>query len=182
LAGLTIFGEISQRSAEIGTEAIASASDTAVITATEAIVRSAYTAAGKPDLYSPGKYVRWFGADQFSYAVGSAGQILATKPAVVIYAGYFLFDVIVSGDTGSRVGAVQIGGTLGSLEMISMMCDHIFIGEEIYAASAAITRDNMSIATIAGQDWVKILAILLMSLGVIVTMAGSNAILNIMKM
>jgi hypothetical protein len=66
--------------------------------------------------------------------------------------------------------------------MISMMCDHIFIGEEIYAASAAITRDNMSIATIAGQDWVKILAILLMSLGVIVTMAGSNAILNIMKM
>jgi len=182
LAGLTLFGEISQRSAEIGVEAIASASDAAVITATEAVVRSAYTSAGKPDLYSPGKYVRWFGGDQFVYAFGCAGQILATEPSVILYAGYFLFDVIVSGDTGSRVGAVQIGGTLGSLEMMSMMCDYLFIGEELYAASAAITKDDMAVATIAGQDWIKLVAILLMVLGVIVTMSGSNAILNLMRM
>lgn len=182
LAGLTLFGEISQRSAEIGVEAIASASNTAVITATEAIVRGAYTAAGKPEMYAPGKYVRWFGGDQFAYAVGSAGQIMATKPSVILYAGYFLFDVIVSGDTGSRVDAVQIGGTLGSMEMISMMCDYIFIGEELYAASAAITQDPMSMATIAGQDWVKILAVGLMVLGVLVKMAGSDAILNLMGM
>ncbi len=182
LAGLTLFGEISQRSAEIGVEAIASASNTAVITATEAIVRGAYTAAGKPEMYAPGKYVRWFGGDQFAYAVGSAGQIMATKPSVILYAGYFLFDVIVSGDTGSRVDAIQIGGTLGSMEMISMMCDYIFIGEELYAASAAITQDNMSMATIAGQDWVKILAVGLMVLGVLVKMAGSDAILNLMGM
>lgn len=182
LAGLTLFGEISQRSAEIGVEAIASASNTAVITATEAIVRGAYTAAGKPEMYAPGKYVRWFGGDQFAYAVGSAGQIMATKPSVILYAGYFLFDVIVSGDTGSRVGAVQIGGTLGSMEMISMMCDYIFIGEELYAASAAITQDKMSMATIAGQDWIKILAVGLMVLGALVKMAGSDAILNLMGM
>lgn len=182
LAGLTLFGEISQRSAEIGVEAIASASNTAVITATEAIVRGAYTAAGKPEMYAPGKYVRWFGGDQFAYAVGSAGQIMATKPSVILYAGYFLFDVIVSGDMGSRVDAVQIGGTLGSMEMVSMMCDHIFIGEELYAASAAITQDNMSMATIAGQDWIKILAVGLMVLGVLVTMAGSDAILNLLGM
>lgn len=180
LAGLTLFGEISQRSAEIGVDAIASASNTAVITATEAIVRSSYYAAGKPELYSPGKYVRWFGGDQFAYAVGAAGQILQAEPSVILYAGYFLFDVIVSGDAGARKGAIQIGGTLGSLEMISMMCDYIFIGEELYAASAAITKDEMSIATIAGQDWVKLVAILLMIVGVIVTMAGSNAILNLM--
>ncbi|MCK4787204.1 MAG: hypothetical protein KAV87_25820 [Desulfobacteraceae bacterium] len=182
LAGLTLFGEISQRSAEIGVEAIASASNTAVITATEAIVRGAYTAAGKPEMYAPGKYVRWFGGDQFAYAVGSAGQIMATKPSVILYAGYFLFDVIVSGDTGSRVDAIQIGGTLGSMEMISMMCDYIFIGEELYAASAAITQDKMSMATIAGQDWVKLLAVGLMVLGVLAKMAGSNAILNLMGM
>ena len=182
LAGLTMFGEISQRSAEIGVDAIASASDTAVITATEAIVRSAYTAAGKPELYTPGKYVRWFGGDQFAYAVGASGQILATKPAVVLYVGYFLFDVIVSGDAGARVGAVQIGGTLGSLDMIAMMCDYMLIGEELYAASAAISQDEMSIATLAGQDWIKLFAIGIMSVGAILMAAGSDVILALLKM
>lgn len=182
LAGLTMFGEISQRSAEIGVEAIASASNTAVITATEAIVRSSYTAAGKPELYSPGKYVRWFGGDQFAYAVGAAGQILATKPSVILYVGYFLFDVIVSGDAGARVGAVQIGGTLGSLNMIAMMCDYMLIGEELYAASASISKDEMSIATLAGQDWIKILAILIMIVGAIMMAAGSDAILKLLEM
>lgn len=182
LAGLTLFGEVSQTSAEIGVEAIASASDSSVITAVEAIVRSSYTAAGKPELYSPGKYVRWFGGDQFAYAVGAAGHILADKPAVVLYVGYFLFDVIVSGDTGARVGSIQIGGTLGSMNMIAMMCDYIFIGEEIFAAAASITRDREAIATIAGQDWVKLLALLVMVIGVILMAAGSNVISKLMGM
>ena len=182
LAGLTLFGEVSQQSAEIGIEAIASASDSSVITAVEAIVRSSYTAAGKPELYSPGKYVRWFGGDQFAYAVGAAGHILGDKPAMVLYVGYFLFDVIVSGDTGARVGAVQIGGTLGSMDMIAMMCDYLFIGEEIFAAAASITRDKPAVATIAGQDWVKLVALLVMIVGAILMATGSDAVLKLMGM
>lgn len=182
LAGLTLFGEVSQRSAEIGVDAIASASNTGVITALEAIVRSSYTAAGKPELYTPGKYVRWFGGDQFAYAVGAAGHILAEKPAVVLYVGYFLFDVIVSGDTGARVGAVQIGGTLGSMNMIAMMCDYILIGEELYAASASITRDRMAISTLVGQDWIKLVALLVMVVGVLFMAAGSDTVLKLLGM
>ncbi|NIQ33895.1 MAG: hypothetical protein GTN80_09700, partial [Nitrososphaeria archaeon] len=145
LAGLTMLGEAAQQGAEIGIDTITSASNTSVVTAMEAIVRSSYTSAGKPELYSPGKYVRWFGGDQFAYAVGAAGQILADKPAVIVYCGYFLFDVIVDGETGQRVGAVQIGGTLGSMNMIAMFCDYLLIGEELFAASASITREKMAI-------------------------------------
>jgi len=180
IAGLTVFGEVAQRSAEIGVTPIASASDATVITASEAIIRSAFTTAGKPELYSPGKYVRWFGADQFSYAVGAAGQILAEKPGMCLQLGYYLFDVVVAAETGKRIGSTQIGGTLGSLNLLAMFCDYVFIGEELFAASARISRDKIAIGTLAGQDWVKLIAIVLMIVGVIVGVAGYKDIYNLM--
>jgi len=182
LAGLTIFGEVAQRAAEIGVTPISAASSSEVILASEAIIRSAFTSAGKPELYATGKYVRWFGGDQFSYAVGAAGQVIADKPAMTLQIGYFLFDVIVAAETGSRVGSVQIGGTLGSLNMLAMFCDHVFIGEEIYAASARISRDIMATATIAGQDWVKLIVIVLLIVGTILGLAGNTELYKIMGM
>ncbi|MBS7653289.1 MAG: DUF6754 domain-containing protein [Candidatus Bathyarchaeia archaeon] len=180
LAGLTVLGEIAQRGAEIGVPTVTSASHSAVVSAAEAIIRSAYAAAGKPELYMPGKYVRWFGWDQFAYAVGAAGHILEEKPAMIIYLGYFLFDTIVDAETGSRVGAIQIGGTIGSLDMIAQFCDYILIGEEIYAAAASITKDKLAISTIAGQDWIKLITVGIMVLGVITMALGSKYILDLL--
>jgi hypothetical protein len=180
LAGLTVLGEVAQRGASIGVPTITVASSSTVITASEAIMRGAYRAAGKPELYAPGKYVRWFGADQFSFAVGTAGLMLAEKPAMIVYIGYFLYDMIVSGETGSRIGAMQIGGTIGNLELIAQFCDYILVGEEIYAAAASITGDNMVISTIAGQDWIKLIVVSITVLGVILMVLGSKYILNIL--
>jgi hypothetical protein len=182
LAGLTVLGEVTQRSAEIGADIITCSQQTDVIVASQAIVRSSYSAVGKQDLYSPGKQVVWFGGDQFSYAVGASGQIIAHKPALVVYLGYFLWDVIVTAETGNRMGAITIGGTLGDLPMMAMFCDHILIGEEMYAAASAITRDKFSIATLASQDWVKIVMISLMLLGGLLVMAGVPVLPNLLGM
>ncbi len=182
IAGLTVLGELAQRGAEIGVPTITSASNSAVITAAEAVIGSAYTAAGKPELYAPGKYVEWFGGDQFAYAVGAAGQILAHKPGMICFIGYFLFDVIVDGETGARVGAIQIGGTLGSMDMMTVFCDYFLVGEELYAAAASITRDKYAIATLAAQDWIKLILLVLMIVGAILSAAGSNLILNLLGM
>jgi hypothetical protein len=182
LAGITILGELTQQGAEIGVTTYSSNADSGVLTASEAVVRSAYAAVGKPELYSPGKYVRWFGNDQFAYAVGAAGQILADNPAVVVYLGYFLFDVIVDGETGNSIGAVQVGGTLGSMDFMSVFCDYILIGEELFAASAAISKDKNTIATIAGQDWVKLIVLGILIVGTLVSLAGSDAIVRLLEM
>ncbi len=182
LAGLTVLGEVAEQSAEIGVRPVTSASNTSVVTAMEAIVRSAFTTAGRPELYSPGEYVQWFGGDQFAYAVGAAGQIMTEEPAVIVYCGYFLFDVIVDGETGQRVGAVQVGGTIGSMPMVALFCDYLLIGEELYAASASITRDPMAISTLVGQDWIKLVTLIIMIVGSLVSLAGSDAIVNLLGM
>jgi hypothetical protein len=182
LAGLTVLGEVTEQAADIGVRPVTSASNTSVVTAMEAIVRSSFTAAGKPELYSPGDYVQWFGGDQFAYAVGAAGQIMNEKPAVIVYCGYFLFDVIVDGETGQRVGAVQVGGTIGSMSMVALFCDYLLIGEELYAASAQITRDPMALGTLVGQDWIKLVTIIIMVLGSLFSLAGIDVITNLLGM
>lgn len=182
MAGLTVLGEVAQKAAQIGVTCTTNASSQQVIIASEAILRNALTSAGRPEIYEPGKYVRWFGGDQFSYAVGCSGQILEEKPGLVIFIGYFLADTIVTGETGARVGAVNIGGTLGSLSFLAMMCDYLLIGEEMFAASASITNDPYVTATIASQDWSKIIIVCLLCVGVLLYAAGIDVVWKLMGM
>lgn len=182
VAGLTMLGEVAQRAASIGVTCTTNASSEQLVLASEAIIRNAYATVGKPELYEPGKYVRWFGADQFSYAVGCAGQILEEKPGLVVFMGYFLADTMVTGETGTRVGSIKVGGTLGSIAFLAMVCDYLLIGEEMFAASAAITEDKYSIATIASQDWLKILILVLGIAGSLLSLVGQPVIYNLLGM
>jgi hypothetical protein len=182
IAGLTMLGEVAQRSASIGVTCTTNASSEQIVLASEAIVRNALTMAGRPELYSVGKYVRWFGSDQFSYAVGCAGQILEENPGLVVFMGYFLADTVVTGETATRIGAIKIGGTLGSIAFLAMMCDYLLIGEEMFVASAAITEDKNAIATIASQDWIKLIVLAFGILGVVLYALGDKIIYNILGM
>jgi len=182
IAGLSVVGEVGRRSAEIGVTPLVTASNTQVITVAEAITRGAFNAAGKPDLYETGAFVRWYGQDQFSYAVGASGLILAEKPAMVIQLGYFIVDVAVVAETASRVGALQIGGSLMGMELIAMFSDFILIGEDMFAASAAITKDPIAVSTLAGQDWIRMCVIATLLLGILSSFAGSNFVYNLLGM
>ena len=182
LAGLNVLGEVAKRGVEIGVDVYTSSASAQVIAFSEAVVRRAYESAERAESYMPGENVRWFGGDQFSYAVGTAGHILDTKPATVILLGSFLYDVIVSMETGTRVGAQIIGGCIGALGEMAMFADYILIGEEEFAASAMISQDREVISTLAGQDWIKLVCVGLILVGVILVMAGNNAMVNLMGM
>jgi len=182
IAGLSVLGEVTKRGTEIGVSTLATASSTDTIMVIEAMMRNTYTAAGKQELYEPGKYVRWFGSDQFSYAVGASGYILAEKPGMLIQVGYFIAEIPAVAEAGARVGAIQVGGTLSSMDLIAMFADYIFIGEEIFAAAAAITQDRIQIATLAGQDWIRLLTIGILVVGIILMATGSKVIVDLLGM
>jgi hypothetical protein len=101
---------------------------------------------------------------------------------LVIFYGYFLADTIVTGETAARVGSIKIGGTLGALSFLAMMCDYLMIGEEMFAASALITKDPFVTGTIASQDWIKVALIAMMSIGVVLYAVGIKTIYTIMGM
>lgn len=56
------------------------------------------------------------------------------------------------------------------------------MGEEIYAASAYLSKDPVQLAVVMGQDVAKVVTIGVMGLGAILLAFGSDAIVNLVNM
>ena len=68
------------------------------------------------------------------------------------------------------------------MELIAMFSDYIFIGEDMFAASAAITQDPAAISTLAGQDWIRFISTIIMLFGVLLAGAGFKVVYNLLGM
>jgi len=80
-------------------------------------------------------------------------------------------------ETGSFQGMIQIGGTANThqLPFFVAACDYALIGEEIYAASAYLSKEPVLYGTVVGQDWLKMLVWLIILVGsVMATVAPDN--------
>lgn len=184
LAGLSISGEVIQRAVELGVRPLNLTASTDVTIILEGMVNSAFTAAGKSDLYKPGEYVFWTGGEQFAYATYVMGAIMHEKPALIVFVGSFLSDIMMNTETGKRVGAIEIGGTSDTTAMatMAMICDGILIGEEMYAAAAVISKDEKLAGSIAGQDWAFVVTVAILIIGIIAVLSGSSIITDLLKM
>jgi len=87
-------------------------------------------------------------------------------------------------ETFFRIGAIQLAGTARGYQVpfFAVICDYLLIAEEIYAAGAYLSRDPVQCGSIQGQDIGKIIAWVLMFIGVLATAAGSPVIINLLKM
>ena len=50
------------------------------------------------------------------------------------------------------------------------------MGEELYAASAYLSKDPMQLGTLKAQDWAKMIIALLLAAGILATTLGSDAV------
>jgi hypothetical protein len=184
LAGLSVLSEVATKTAEIGIETYTVTMRTQTTMVAEAVMRQALTATGKSDWYVPGKYVKWFGFDWFTFSSGGAALILELQPALCIYIGSHTNELTQMMETGARVGAIQVGGLSGSAYSVPMalFADFLAIGAEMYAIGATISQDERSIATLAAEDWIKAIILGLAVIGIITNAAGIDAILSLMRL
>ena len=70
-------------------------------------------------------------------------------------------------ETGASTGAIQIAGTDSDhqLPFFVTTCDYTLIGEELYAASAYLSREPVQVGTLLGQDVGKLAVLSLIALG-----------------
>jgi hypothetical protein len=60
-------------------------------------------------------------------------------------------------------------------------CDYVLVGEEIFAASAYVTREPNQLLAIFSQDVLKILVIGLTVLGSLIAIAGSQWMVTLLQ-
>ena len=139
------------------------------------VVKEAYIESGRPDAYNPDN-VFMAAADQFSYAAALEGMMVREKPAANLLMGYFYAESLLLAETGSATGAIQIAATdaYTQLPFFVTTCDYTLMGEELYAASAYLSRDPKLLGSLKGQDLGKGIFILVLLLGTLMSTAGSS--------
>ncbi len=168
IAAMLILGHLSRRSAAYETEILVPCQDPLVMTTEREIVRQAYTEAGKPDAYKPDN-IFYVTDSQFGYVAAVDGLMMREKPAAAFYMGYFFAEALILAETGNQTGAIQIAGTDADTQLPFFItaCDYTLMGEELYAASAYLSRQPLLVAQLRGQDIAKVIISALMIAGVI---------------
>ncbi len=160
IAGLNILHHVAKLSAKVRARLDVPVSRSLVMLTGREVVESACLSAGRPEEYKPDT-VHYLTDDQFGYTAGVDGLIVREKPAAIFFQGTFFAEALVMAETGKQSGAMQIAGTamVNQLPFFITTCDYTLIGEELYAASAYVSRDPGLVGALKGQDMGKLLAL-----------------------
>lgn len=182
IASLNILGEVAKKSAQYDTPLRVPNRDPIVYTVAREIVKESYSSVGRPDAFDPDS-VYFVTTDQFSYAAAVDGMMVREKPATIFLLGMFWAESLILAETGASTGAIQIAGTdaTSQLPFFITACDYTLIGEELYAASAYISREPVLLGTLRGQDIGKIIITGLALLGSLVGLLSKFPILSLFK-
>jgi hypothetical protein len=165
VAAAVILGRVAKRVAAYETELMVPHRDPIVMAVCQEITKQSYLEAGKPDAFKEDSNF-FITTDQFSYTAAVDGIMLRKKPAANFFMGSYFAESLLLTETGASTGAIQIAGTDSDhqLPFFVTTCDYTLIGEELYAASAYLSREPVQVGTLRGQDIGK--ACILVALGI----------------
>jgi hypothetical protein len=168
IAAINILGEVAKKTAEYNTRLIVPCADPIVMAVEQEVVKEAYAKVGRSDAYNEDD-VYYLTRSQFAYVAGVNGVMVRQRPATILYMGMFFAESLVLAETGASVGAIQIAGTdaVTQLPFFITSCDYTLIGEELYAASAYLSREPVLLGGLKGQDMAKAFIGLAILLGAI---------------
>jgi hypothetical protein len=172
VAALNVLGEIAKKTAEYGTRLLVPVRDPVVFTVAREVAKGAYAAAGHPDTYDPDS-VQFVVENSLAYASAVSGMIVREQPAANFLLGYFGGESLILAETGSTTGAIQIAGTDATTQLpfFVVACDYTLMGEELYAASAYLSREPLMVGALKGEDIGKLVFMVLLVVGTIVAIA-----------
>ncbi len=175
IAAVSILGRVATITAQYETPLRVPVRYPLVLAAAQEVVEQAYIAAGKKDSYDKDT-VRYVAGEQFAYTANVNGYMMRERPATNVYMGAFFAESLLLAETGNAAGSIQIAGTARpeQLPFFIAACDYTLMGEELYAASAYLSHEPIMLGGLKGQDFVKMLIIICIVIGVILVSAGQG--------
>jgi hypothetical protein len=166
LAGLSILEQVAMQAAAQGADLRVPHLHSLTMTAADSILQRAYAAAGRPESYD--SHANYYVSDeQFGFVAGVDGMMCRDRPGACLYFGSFYAESLALAEVGRGIGAMQIAGTgqPSQIPFLLAACDHVLIGEELFAVSAYLSQDPRQLGSLRGQDFGKLVAIAAVVLG-----------------
>lgn len=180
LQALAIVANVAQTAAKFGQRIVLPVRTAALVPVAEDAIGSAYAREGRSDAFSDRDIV-FLSGEQFAYAAGVSGLIQREKVAATFLFGLFYAESLIIAENANQIGAIQVAGTPSTTQIpfFIVSCDYVIIGDEFYAATAALTRQPTLTGSLVGQDRVKMLVLTLMALGAILLTLGIPVVWNL---
>lgn len=181
IASLAILQHVAKQSAIYGTNLEVPNKDPLTFSAARETVKQAYLEAGKPDQYKE-EMVTYLTYDQFAYAASVSGKMVREMPATNFLIGSFYAESLIFAETGQFTGALQIAGTadVPQLPFFVTTCDYTLMGEELFAASAYLSREPVLLGSIKAQDMTKAVIMVFVAAGIILLNVGFPILRNML--
>jgi len=182
IASIAILGHVARSTARYGADLDVPNKDPLTFISAREAVRAAYMAEGRPDLFRE-EMVNYVTYDQFAYTATVSARMIREKPAAIFLIGYFFAESLILAETGQSTGAIQIAGQADptQLPFFVATCDYTLIGEELYAASAYLSREPILLGSMRAQDIAKAIVILLGIAGIVLASLGMSWFPNLFK-
>ncbi len=173
IASMVILGRVARKTAEYGSSLLVPTCRSVVMSVAQEVVKEGYIQVGRPDAYNK-ENIQYLTDDQFGYAAGVDGIMVREKPAAIFLLGTFYAESLILAETGRSVGAIQIAGTAmpSQIPFFVAACDYTLIGEELFAASAYLSREPKLLGSLKGQDAAKLFFMILIVIGVVSATIG----------
>jgi hypothetical protein len=182
MASLTILESVAKMTAKYETPIVVPTNYPVVFTLAQEMVKNGYISAGRADAYDPNA-VRYVTTEQFAYVAAVNGIMLRDRPAANIYLGAFYAESLLLAETGFATKAIQVAGTaqVAQLPFFVVACDYTLIGEELYAASAYLSREPRLLGSLKGSDAMKVILIAIIVVGCILETVGYHGFTTFMQ-
>ena len=141
----------------------------------EAMARDGYIAEGKEEEFRA-EDLRYYGRGALTWTQGVTASYAQEGVGLNLSIGIFYSDCPISLEMAKIMGGMNVGGT-GRWIMVyafAMMCDYVFLGEEIYAAAAIVSQNPTMVAGIWVEELGKFFSIAMSIVGVILALLGLN--------
>lgn len=175
IQALNIFAYVSRTAARFANPIRLCCAVAPVYTVAQEIIQDVYQQEGIPERYDPDS-VRFVSDRQFAFAAGVSGIILREQTAAAFFMGEFFAESLIFAETANSIGAIQVASSTETTQtpFFIAACDYVLIGDEFYAASAYLSRAPVLVGSLVGQDYSKMLILLLILTGVIFNSVQSS--------
>ena len=110
-------------------------------------------------------------------------MMVREKPATVFLQGSFAAESLILAETEILSVPYRLRERTLSTNspFFIAACDYTLIGEELYAASAYLSKEPRLLGSLRGQDWGKVLIFAAIALGVILELSGITWITTLLQ-
>ncbi len=146
---------------------------TEAIPLVEGIARDAYLEEGKPEMLRR-EDLRYHGYSSTSFTQAVAGSYARDGVGLNVMVGIWYTDCVMPLESSKIYGGLNVGGTARWIMAyaFAMMTDYLLLGEELYAAGAAVSDNPVMVSGIASEEIGKYFSLVVLFVGLVLMALG----------